>query len=86
MHAHSYKFAISLPAESFKLLCSFQKQFKLSRSAAIREAIDRLAQSRIEANRMRQYEKGYRKFPPSSAEAEAFLRFAPETLAPEDWE
>ncbi|MBI4802444.1 MAG: hypothetical protein HY796_07975 [Elusimicrobia bacterium] len=86
MHTHSYKFAISLPAESFKLLCGFQKRFKLSRSAVIREAINRLTQSRIEARKMRQYEKGYREFPPSGAESETFMRLVPETLTPEDWE
>ena len=86
MHTHSYKFAVSLPAESFKLLCGFQKRLKLSRSAVIREAINRLTQFRIEAGKMRQYEKGYRKIPPSGAEAEAFMRLAPETLVPEDWE
>lgn len=86
MRTHSYKFAISLPAESFKLLCGFQKRLKLSRSAVIREAINRLTQAGIETHKMRQYEKGYRKFPPSSAESEAFMRLAPETLAPEDWE
>ena len=85
MHTHSHKFAVSLPAESFKLLCGFQKQFKLSRSAAIREAINRLAQSEIEADKMRRYEEGYRKFPPSGAESEAFMRLAPETLVPENW-
>jgi len=86
MHTHSHKFAVSLPAESFKLLCGLQKQFKLSRSAAIREAINRLAQFRTEAHKMRQYEKGYRKFPPSGAESEALMRLVSETLAPEDWE
>ena len=86
MHTHSHKFAVSLPAESFKLLCGFQKQFKLSRSAVIREAINRLIQSRIEADKARQYKTGYRKFPPSGAESEAFMPLAPETLTPEDWE
>ena len=86
MHTHSHKFAVSLPAESFKLLCGFQKQFKLSRSAVIREAINRLTQAGIEARKMREYETGYRKFPPSGAESEAFVRLAPETLAPENWE
>ena len=86
MSTHSHKFAVSLPEESFKLLCGFQKQFKLSRSAVIREAINRLTQSRIEAHKSRQYETGYRKFPPSGVESEAFIRLASETLAPEDWE
>ena len=86
MRTHSRKFAVSLPPESFKLLCGFQKRFGLSRSAVIREAINRLTQAGIEVRKNRQYEKGYRKFPPSGAEAGAFMRLASETLAPEDWE
>jgi len=64
MHT-TVKVAVSLPKEQFRLAEKRRHLLRVSRSAMVREAIDRWLKSFEEQEAIRQYVEGYRRRPES---------------------
>jgi Arc/MetJ-type ribon-helix-helix transcriptional regulator len=79
------KVAVSLPKEQFRLMERQRRLLKVSRSAAVRQAIHRWLQSLEEQAAIQQYIEGYRRHPESSEEIKAIEQASVEALQHETW-
>ena len=86
MRAKSVKVAVSLPAEVWKRLEAVRRARKESRSSLFLEAILAWLEARERAERIRDYERGYRDAPETAEEVKASERAAVALLAAEEWE
>lgn len=85
MPTKTVKVAISLPREEYRQVEKVRKQFRLSRSAVIAEALRYWVASGHEQKKIRAYVEGYRRSPETVREQKAFESLAAEALADEEW-
>jgi Arc/MetJ-type ribon-helix-helix transcriptional regulator len=79
------KVAVSLPKEQFRLVEKQRRLLKVSRSAAVREALRRWLESLEEQEAIRQYIDGYGRHPESPEEIKAIEQASLEALKHETW-
>ncbi len=79
------KIAISLPRETLGRIERLRKKNGLSRSALIRQAIERFFREQDEAARILRYQEAYRKYPETPEEISAAESAATESLSKEPW-
>ncbi len=80
------KIAISLPDYQADAVERIRRFKRIPRSRVIQQAIDRYLAEEEERDAIRRYEEGYRRYPESAEEAEAYSKAAAEVLGHEDWE
>ena len=78
------KVAISLPKGDFQKIEKVRKRLKLQRSAAIDQAIQLWLKTLEEEEKIRQYERGYLKYPESLKEITALGKTAVAAWADDD--
>ena len=84
--AGTVKIAISLPREDFARIEKLRRQRRQSRSLAIREALRAWMDRESEADKVRRYIDGYRRFPEQDdPETRAWERLGLEALADAEW-
>ncbi len=86
MAAHTVKIAVSLPKEEFRAVEKFRRQLKKSRSAVIADAIRHWLKAQREAEDVRRYIEGYRKYPETEEEMAGVDQIARQLLAEIEWE
>jgi metal-responsive CopG/Arc/MetJ family transcriptional regulator len=85
MTPRTVKVAISLPAEKFRQVERMRKERKLSRSAAIAEALSRWIDDSESAKKIRAYVEGYRRRPEAQNELRTLATLGAQVLAAEEW-
>ena len=84
MHT-TIKVAVSLPKEQFRRIEKRRRLLKVSRSAAVREALSGWLRSLEEQEAVRAYIEGYRRRPESRKNLRAMQQASAEALAHEAW-
>ena len=84
--ANAEKIAISLPRATVRRIERLRRRSGQSRSALIRQAVERLFRDQEEATRILRYQEGYRKTPETPQEIAAAESAAAELLSQEPWE
>jgi len=82
----SAKIALSLPEDVLEAVETERKARGESRSKFFRRAVERLLKQERESSAVKDYVRGYREFPESTAEVEAAHRPGSAVLAEEPWE
>ena len=77
------KMAVSLPKEQFRLIEHQRHKLKLSRSAAVREALRQWLKVFEEQEAIRQYIEGYQRHPEKAEGWEAIERVQAEAIVEE---
>jgi len=86
MTGRAVKVAVSLAPGDFRRVERVRKELRLSRSAAIAEALKCWFSAGRKEEMVRAYVEGYRSQPETAAETKTFESLAAGTLAGEEWE
>lgn len=86
MASQTVKIAVSLPKAEFRAVEKWRRELKKSRSAVIADAIRHWLKAQQEAEDVRRYIEGYRKYPETEEEMAVCEKAAVEVLAETEWE